>query len=152
MARSTKAGKSKAGVSKRPPNSRATITFDYVKSNYFRVATVDGIVGGLTPNGGIHMAVWSQRLPYPRQVVHEVSEVGLLGIEVERTKRPTDVIREIEIGLVFSPEMARAMVRWLERQILEEAATHGGSDDAAVEETEDEDGERDNELGENADS
>lgn len=97
-----------------PPES--TVTFDYIKSNFHRVVQVDGVVGGITPNGMIHMAVWNQRQPYPRQVVHELTE-DRMGSQIDRTTRECDFVREIEVGLVLNYEMARVLVRWLEKRI-----------------------------------
>ena len=95
-----------------------TLTFDYIKSNHFRVIKVDGVVGGIAPNGEtIHMGVFNERTPYPQQVVHEVDQEGALGKEISRKSRDTTFIRELEAGLVFSPEMARVIIRWLERNL-----------------------------------
>ena len=101
-----------------PPESRK-VAFDYIKSNYFRVIHCDGVVGGITPNGWIHMAPWNARQPYPQQVVHELTAEGKMGTEVSRTTRETDVVREIETDIVFAPDMARVIIRWLEKRLAE---------------------------------
>jgi hypothetical protein len=114
------AGKAKkAGSKKATPPERESITFDYLKSNYFRVVRVNGVVGGIAPNGDIHMAVWNQRSPYPRQVVHAITADGELGPEISRTTRETDIVRELEAGLVFDASMARAIIKWLETRLSE---------------------------------
>ena len=111
----------KRGERKKPVASpeKDSLTFDYMKSNFFRVVRVNGVVGGLTPNGEIHMGVWNQRVPYPRQVVHTIIEGEKLGPEIARTTRETDVIREVEAGLVFDANLARAMIAWLEKRLTE---------------------------------
>lgn len=95
------------------------VAFDYVKSNYFRVVHCDGVVGGITPTGYLHMAAWNTRQPFPRQVVHELTPEGTMGREVDRTAREAEIIREIEVDLVFAPDMARVIIRWLEARLAE---------------------------------
>jgi len=126
----TKAASSKPSA----PPKKETIAFDYIKGNLYRVISVNGVVGGLAPNGDIHMGIWSQRAPYPRQVVHEINAEGELGNEVGRDQRDS-LIREIEAGLVFNAEMAAAMIGWLQKRLTESAglraltaAAKGGKD------------------------
>jgi hypothetical protein len=122
MAEAGKGKDSRRGRKKEaPPSGAETISIDYVKSNNFRVVNVNGLIGGVTLTGDIHMAVWNQRRPYPQQVVHEITEEGTLGRELSRKARETDLLREIEVGLVFSPDMAESMIRWLQSR-LEEAS------------------------------
>jgi hypothetical protein len=116
--------------------SSEKIAFDYIKSNYFRVISVNGVVGGITPSGDIHMGVWSQRQPYPKHVVHDVKETGersiTIGDEVGREQRPA-IIREVEAGLVFNATMARALIVWLQNRLKE-------ASDSSTESSEDEHG------------
>jgi hypothetical protein len=111
--------KGAGGRKKLAPPTPATIAFDYIKSNYFRVIHCEGIVGGITPGGFIHMAPWNARQPYPQQVVHELTADTKMGKEVHRTTRETDIVREIETDIVFTPEMARVIIRWLEKRLSE---------------------------------
>lgn len=94
------------------------LKFHYIKSNMFRVIHADGIWGGLTPQLDIQMAVFSERLPIPLQVVQEIGEDGTLGREcVEERVSRDGVVREVEANLVFSVEVARKVVQWLEHKI-----------------------------------
>lgn len=102
-----------------PPAEPRTVSFDYIKSNYFRVIHCDGVVGGISPSGWIRMAPWNARPPYPKQVVHEVTSEGKMGQEVARTTRETDIVRELEVDIVFTAEMARVIIRWLETRLQE---------------------------------
>ena len=96
----------------------STIRFDYIKSNFFRVIYTDGIIGGLTPRGAIHIDVWSQRMPIPRGVVHEIGPDGTLGAEIvgERDVRNA-IVREVEVGIVLDLEMAKSVIKWLQDQV-----------------------------------
>src|SRR3989442_6878794 len=45
------------------------VTFHYIKSSQFRVVHADGIIGGVTPRGLIHIAVFSERPAIPQVIV-----------------------------------------------------------------------------------
>jgi hypothetical protein len=57
------------------------IEFDFIKSNFFRVIHVDGAFGGLSPNGFVHMALYSERRAIPTKVVHKI-EGAALGLKL----------------------------------------------------------------------
>jgi hypothetical protein len=99
------------------------IEFYFEKSHIFRVIHVDGAVGAIVPtNRLIHMAVFSERAPVPKKMVHKVTGVvlgaaagGILGPEVtEKREIRQGVFREIEADLVFSVETAIAIRAWLD--------------------------------------
>ena len=112
-----------------PPES---ITYDFIKSNLFRVLHVDGAWGGISPDGYIQMAIFSERRAIPRRVVYQLSE-GRVGPEIEREERP-GLVREVEADLVMSLEAAVAIREWLDGRIemlreLRQALSQG--DDAS---------------------
>jgi hypothetical protein len=95
-----------------------TVQFDYIKSNLFRVVHVDGVFGGLAPNGrDIHLAAFSQRLPFPTQAVHEVED-GRVGKELAREGR-SGLVRELEVVLAFDASLTRSIIDWLERRLAD---------------------------------
>ena len=94
----------------------SSVAFEYIKSNYFRVIHVDGVFGGITPRGHIHMSVWSQRGATPDRVTHEVKPNGEVGRETARQGSDA-IIRELEAGLVLDVNLARSVVKWLQDKI-----------------------------------
>jgi hypothetical protein len=109
------------------------VQFHYIKSNSFRMVHVDGAIGSITPTGYIHAAVYSERMPIPRMAAHSVGKDGVLGPAIEQDMR-TGVVREVEIGLLFSRGSAEALKNWLAGQIealdkavLEARAAAGGT-------------------------
>jgi hypothetical protein len=97
------------------------ISFDFIKSNYFRVIAVEGAFGGLSPSArNIHMAIYSERRPIPRTTVHTVSKDGVLGAE-ERDKRDerSSYVREIEADLVMDLPTAISTRQWLDDKIMQ---------------------------------
>ena len=112
---------------KKNEKKRDVVSFDYIKSNSFRVIHGNGVLGGLTPSGDIHMAVWNQRQPYPKRVSYAVTSDQQLGDQVELDVRE-GLVREVEVGVVMSPSTALEVIEWLQRQL--EAHTHLGHTDA----------------------
>lgn len=96
------------------------IRFDYIKSNGFRVVHVDGAIGGLTPQGTIHLAFWNQRFAIPQQTTHAVRPDGVLGEErrEERVERRA-IIREVEVSVLLDLAVARSLREWLDLRIKE---------------------------------
>ena len=100
------------------------VEFHYIKSNYFRVIHADGVYGGATPRGFIHMDFFSERSPIPQKVTQEVTQSGQLGQEVG-SEGKKGIVREVEVGVVINLEHARSLVSWLQERIrlIEEATT-----------------------------
>lgn len=104
----------------RQPEAAPRIKFSYLKSPGFRVIHVDGGIGSVTPTGYIHLALYSERLPIPRELVHEVKPDGTLGAEVrdERVAK-AGVLRELEVDAIFSLQTAVGLRDWLTEKITE---------------------------------
>jgi hypothetical protein len=85
------------------------VAFEYIKSQSFRVVRADGAVGGITPQGFVHAALYSERLAIPQKIMHRISSDGRLGEQVpERTVTRGSIIREMEIDLFLSADTAQS--------------------------------------------
>jgi hypothetical protein len=95
------------------------IRFDFIKSNFFRVVRADGAFGGLAPNGVIHMAIYSERQPIPKSVVHSLDD-GLLGPE-DRSRREgrKSIVREVEVDVALDINQALVLRNWLDDKIVQ---------------------------------
>ena len=73
---------------------------DHIKGQFFRVVHADGIIGGSTPQGQLHIAFYSERPPIPKRTVHQVSAGGALGSPIpEKTVvRDCTAIRELDLS------------------------------------------------------
>ena len=94
------------------------IAFDYIKSPDFRVAWVDGAVGGVTPQGLIHCAVYAERMALPRRQVFKTTplneHLSKLGDEVlEKQISRGAVVREMAMDLMMTADGAETLGRWL---------------------------------------
>jgi hypothetical protein len=96
------------------------VAFDYIKSNQFRVVHVDGAIGGPTPNGGLHVAFFSERLPIPQREVRSINRDGSLGglVADEAVVRPA-IIREVDFDVIMSLPVAEMLVSWLQERVTE---------------------------------
>lgn len=95
---------------------RRRIRFYYIKSQQFRVAHVDGAVGGLTPNGLIHMAVYSERPAIPQSTEHDLPLEGQIGDTLDQEGKQ-GIVREVDIDLMMSREAATHIRDWLNDRI-----------------------------------
>jgi len=95
----------------------------YVKTSNYRTFYIDGLFGGLTPNGKIYMETFLQRQPTPQLIQHAINEDGTLGKELKRIGKE-GFIREIEAGMVFDLQTAKIMIEWLQSQVKEFEEQH----------------------------
>ncbi len=92
------------------------ISFDYIKSNQFRVIRVDGAHGGIAPKGrAIQMALFSERAPIPKRETYRLEKEGL-GQRIEIQERDA-IIREVEVEALMDLETAKAINKWLGEKI-----------------------------------
>jgi hypothetical protein len=89
------------------------VTFNYIKSNLFRVIHVDGISGGVTPSSDIYINLYSERFSIPKKLVYELDSEGSLDEVIEERDDLNSVIREIDVSAVMSLDTAKALVQWL---------------------------------------
>jgi len=102
------------------------LRIEYIKSNQFRVVHADGAYGGPGPGLGIFLAFYSERLPIVKVVEHEVTPEGRLGPEIKEKRQSKEgVIREVEVGIALSVDVAKALALWLQEKIhqVEDAQT-----------------------------
>ena len=92
-----------------------SIKFHYLKSPFFRTVHVDGMIGGLTPQGFLHVAVYNERPALPQISVHEVMSDGTLSAGEQEGK--DGIVREMDCDLVMTRGVATALRDWLNVQI-----------------------------------
>lgn len=110
--------------------SAGTIDLNYLKSEHYREAPCDGVVGGVTPHRKIWLAFYAERYPMPRIVRHALSKTEREGqVEIDSAVPPQNIegrsglIRNIEFGVYLNLDTATGLRKWLDEQIkqLEEA-------------------------------
>jgi hypothetical protein len=99
-----------------------TVAFEYIKSTDFRTVWADGAIGGVTPAGFIHFAVYSERPPIPRRQEFQVTDEGAvgqkLGPEIPERRISRDAfVREMPIDIMVSAGVAESLAQWLMQQV-----------------------------------
>jgi hypothetical protein len=77
----------------------------------------DGAWGNLTPQGNIHMALFTQSADFPDAVTIDIDPETHRATGPEQPSTSNTVIREIQAVLVLSPGVAIAIRNWLDQQI-----------------------------------
>jgi hypothetical protein len=99
--------------------SRDTVALEYIKSQFFRVIHVDGAIGGPTPTGHIHLALFSERPAIPRRVVVPIAN-GSLGDPIPAETVVRDgMVREMDVDIMMSLSTAEQLGNLL-AQIVED--------------------------------
>ena len=94
--------------------SKQEILFKYQKTPGYRNFHVDGIYGGITGKGFLHMDFFVEKHPIPDEETYSVDQKGFKILD---KKSSQSVIREIEGGLVMDYNMMKAMRTWLDDKI-----------------------------------
>jgi hypothetical protein len=100
------------------PPAPEKVTFHYLKTGSYRTYHVDGIFGGITPNGKLYAEIFIQRATTPQTTEQEINLDGTLGNETDRTGKK-GIVREIEAGLIMDMETARVLRNWIDSKIQE---------------------------------
>ena len=99
------------------------LKFHYLKAKHYRSVHADGFFGGVTGRKYIHMTIFSERNPIPREVFYPVigtQDSGFLLIGDENTDKRVGkdgIIRELEVGVFFDLESAKKLIPWLDDKI-----------------------------------
>jgi hypothetical protein len=89
----------------------------YAKSNLHRVIHVDGVFGGPSVGGLIHIAIYSERVPVPTEQTYDISSNGIISEFPKSQKGGDGVLREIEASLMLSVPLADNLIPWLRKAI-----------------------------------
>jgi hypothetical protein len=94
------------------------VRFYYLKSPQFRVIHSDGAVGGVTPRGFIHLALYSERPAIPQSQEHPISPEGRI-LDPTDTEGKRGIVREIDVDVIMPKQAAIELRDWLVRRIDE---------------------------------
>lgn len=94
------------------------VLFHYLKSPMFRTIHADGMYGGVTPQGNIHIAFYSERNPIPQTIEHAVADGGQLGDEIMESRVVrSGFVREVDIDVIVDLETAVSFRAWIDEKI-----------------------------------
>lgn len=94
------------------------VSFFYIKSQFFRVIHVDGAIGGITPRGFIHCAVYSERAAIPQEQEIEITDGLHLG-KILKSDGKAGIVREVDADIMLTKTAAIELRDWLTARIDE---------------------------------
>lgn len=94
----------------------SSVKFFYIKNQAFRVIHVDGAIGGVTPRGHLHLAMYSERPAIPQATAHSLSDDGTLS-EPQEIEGKAGIIRELDIDMIMSKQVAIELRDWLTKHL-----------------------------------
>jgi hypothetical protein len=80
------------------------------------VIHVDGALGGITPRGFIHVAIFSERPALPQTTEHEVSAEGQVSDPIAEEGK-AGIVREMDADLIMTKQAATELRDWLTERI-----------------------------------
>lgn len=90
--------------------------FKYVIPEHLRDCYVNGAWGGVTPRKEIHMHLYSERTPIPKEIIHYINKDGTISKKGAQIKGG-DVVRLIQSSAIMDVGAAVAIRDWLNRMI-----------------------------------
>ena len=107
----------------------AQVVFEYARDPMFRSTHADGCIGGLTPNGQIHIAFFSERPVLPKRHVFRLNPDGSLGAEVPTEKAAAESItRDMQVDVLMTVQAAEGLKNWLDQYLTALKSRPGGAD------------------------
>lgn len=83
------------------------------KNEDYRIVPVSGVWGGVTPQGMVHCDFFIERAETPESVNIRIDEST--GASQESRRQPAEpyVVRELLVGMMLPPHVARSIGQWL---------------------------------------
>ncbi len=103
------------------PKRKVEVHFEYGRTPGYRNFHVDGIYGGLTPKGVLHMDFFVEKNPIPEKESYLIEGSKLNPSARDCSKA---VLREVEGGLIMDYNMMKSMRAWLDTKIEEFERDH----------------------------
>jgi hypothetical protein len=95
------------------------IAFEYTYGEGYRTHHVDGATGGITPNGFIHFAVYSEKFELPGKQLFKLNSDGSLGSLMEGELGTRRIVREMSADIFVTLATAKGLRDWLSERIGE---------------------------------
>jgi len=93
-----------------------TVSFKYIFPSDLKELHVSGAFGGVSPDGMIRMAFYSERQAIPNVEKRTVNPDKTLGDQKEEEKK-YQYVRIVQASLVFNDKAATSFINWLDGRI-----------------------------------
>ena len=103
------------------------VNIDYIKGTLFRTISPTGLIGSVTAQGKIQVALYSERQALPRRVTYRLGSNGELGEAIESIGRDA-VVRELEAVITLDPQTAEVLATFLSSMLRDLEGSEGSTD------------------------
>jgi len=93
------------------------VKFQFSKSSEYRLVAATGVWGGPMPAGQIRIEFFVDHAAIPAAVTYAITPEGKVGEEVEREPSDRTIARELQMGVVLTPDTAESLVQWLQDKL-----------------------------------
>jgi hypothetical protein len=90
------------------------VEFKYRLSSDYKVYSVSGFQGTLTPTGDLVINCYKERHPLPDKESFKIKESGQLEFIEREPATSNTIIREVPFAFSINPMQARAFAKWLD--------------------------------------
>ena len=101
---------------KNPLTEDETVSFKYIFPSDLKELHVSGAFGGVSPDGMIRMAFYSERQAIPNVEKRPINPDKTLGDQKEEEKN-YEYVRIVQASLVFNDKTAESFINWLDGRI-----------------------------------
>ena len=102
------------------PGIPEKIAFHYRHVDNYRDFPADGVFGGITPRGKIHLKFYIEHKPFPQKTVHSVNADGTIGLErLDEREQQDGIVRILQFGVMMDAEAAKQFNEWLGKRLQE---------------------------------
>lgn len=99
-----------------PELSKKTLNIKFTKAPDYKLVPATGAWGGPTPQGELVCNFFVEHSDIPESIEMEIKE----GSSKEIGRSPThDLVRELQIGIVMRPDIAKSIGKWLTQKAEE---------------------------------
>jgi len=97
-------------AAKGSPTVKLQVPIHFIKSMCFRVVHANGVWYGGDNQGNLHLTFFNERNPIPKKLVFNLNEHGaIVGEDASQRDSKEGVVREMEVDVVMSPQVAHEL-------------------------------------------
>ena len=96
------------------------VVYKYIIPEDYEPEYINGIYGGLSPNGELVLNFFMDRFPIPLEARHAINEIGQVDNKtIQENNEDIKIRRVIKQGVMMSPNTAVSIYHWLKERLIE---------------------------------
>ena len=94
------------------------VEFFFELDKDYRIVAANGVWGGITTRGQIHLDFFVEKQAIPDSVVNQVKEDGVIG-EIISIRPQKKIVRRMQVGVILSEHEAGNLAEFLKSRLEE---------------------------------